>query len=521
MTSALRDYFRSAILIDDDLERASQAGEQLGAGDEPHAEPQTVDSPAETDETKGRGRNAAAVTEAFLRQDIVCGVVTPPSGDTEEQAERITQLARSTDILILDWFIPDDETTTLAALKRIKEQNSDRLIAVAIVSEQNRPGIVAQIGSELDLVNIDDRYLRDGQFLVMVYSKPTVREMDPPDPQRINDFSSLPGHILVDLDEAFEGLMPQFAFAGMNAIRDTMPSVLATFNRELDNGGILHRAMLPSHDEAGHQYCEVLLSEFADALDRAAVAEHWDSPEVEGKLDLGGLTNEAQVTRLQGSLSAMEPARFPRGEPVACLREALVNGMPEPDDTKAPSRVMRRLVDALPGFAPSNRALASLMCSMPIRRDVPHLGLGMIVQDPEDEYLLCVQPRCDSVRIDSQRPFPLVPLNVVTVFQFDRDLDVMFNDERNGYVAARFVKHPYRLRNPTFESSHDRVVIASAKDDAWWFVDTKCREYRAVARLRSDFAANAVHAIAGYLTRIGLDASEWLRRGGVHGDNAN
>ena len=513
MTSPLRNYFRSAILIDDDLERPTQAGESVGSGDEPYGEPQAADSPSEAEETPIRGRNAAAVTEAFLQKDIVCGVVTPPEGDTEAKAGRIAQLARSTDILILDWFIPHDEATTLTALRLIREQNNDRLVAIAILSEQNRSEIVSRIESELDLDNIDDRYLRQGQLLIMVYSKPSVSVLDPPDPQRVDKYEHLPRHILDDLDEAYVGLMPQFAFAGMNAIRDAMPEVLATFDNRLDSGGILHRAMLPLQDDAGHQFCEVLLSEFADALDRAAVAKEWSSEKVKSKLHLQNQTKEEKVKELQDSLAGTGQARFQGKGPEECLREALVNGMP--GDIKGLDKAMGRLVNSLPGFALSNQALASLMCSMPIRREVPQLDLGMIVQNPEKEYLLCVQPRCDSVRIKSQRAFPLVPLDVVTKFQFNSGLDVMFDDELGGYVAARFVKHPYRLHNPAFDSSNADVVVAGRREDAWWFTDTEGREYRAVARLRSDFAANALHAIAGYLTRIGLDASEWLRWGGV------
>ncbi|MXW57433.1 MAG: hypothetical protein F4124_03700 [Acidimicrobiia bacterium] len=515
MTTALRYYFRSALLIDDDLERPTQAGEPVGSGDELDSEPQVVDPPTEADEIPVRGHNAAAVTEAFLQKDIVCGVVTPPGGGTEDQAKRIAQLARSTDILILDWFIPHDETTTLAALKLIKEQSNDRLVAIAILSEQNRLEIVSQIGNELELDNFEDRYLRHGQLLIMVYSKPTVDKLEPPDPQRVDKYEDLPRHILTDLDEAYVGLMPQFAFAGMNAIRDAMPEVLATFGNHLDNGGILHRAMLPSQDDAGHQYCEVLLSEFADALDRASVAGEWKSSTVRDKLDLKDQTNDGQVEKLRNSLFAMDRERFQSMEPEECLREALVNGMPESDSTSALKTAMGRLVNSLPEFASSNRALASLMCSMPIRREVPQLDLGMIVQNQEKEYLLCVQPRCDSVRIEDRRAFPLVPLNVATEFSLNDGLDVMFNDELEGYVAARFVKHPFRLHNPTFNSTNAKIVIAERREDAWWFTDTEGRDYRAVARLRSDFAANALHAIAGYLTRIGLDASEWLRLGGV------
>lgn len=515
MMSPLQSYFRSAILIDDDLERPTQAGEPVGSGDEAYSEPQAVDPPSGADETPGRGRNAAAVTQAFLEVDIVCGVVTPPIGGTDVQAQRIADLARSTDILILDWFMPDDENTTLAALRLIKEQNKDRLVAIAILSEQDRSEIVSRIVSELGLENIEDRYLRQGQLLIMVYSKPSVPEMDPPDPQRVDKYEHLPHFILTNLDKAYKGLMPQFAFAGMNAIRDAMPEVLATFDDHLDNGGILHRAMLPSQDDAGHQYCEVLLSEFADALDRAAVAKQWDSDRVESNLHLEHQTNEEKVKELQNSLAAIDPERFKSKEPGDCLRDALVNGMPEPDDTKGLNKAMGRLVNSLPGFAPSNQALASLMCSMPIRREVPQLDLGMIVQNTVNEYLLCVQPRCDSVRIEERRAFPLLPLSVVTKFHFNSGLDVMFNDEFEGFVAARFVKHPYRLHNPTFKSTDAKIVIAERREDAWWFTDTEGRDYRAVARLRSDFAANALHAIAGYLTRIGLDASEWLRRGGV------
>ena len=328
--SALQKYFRSAILIDDDIERPVRTGGAVGSGDESYAEPApSLDTPDEAERLAGRGQNAVSVTEAFLARDIVCSVVTLPESESDDPVTRIAQLAHSTDILILDWFIPDDETATLASLKQIKNQSHDKLVAVAILSEQNRLGIVGRIEEELQLENCNDRYLRYRQLLVMVYNKPTVEVMDPPDPQRIDRYSDLPRHILADLDDAFVGLMPQFAFAGMNAIRNAMPNVLATFGCELDRGGILHRAMLPSQDDAGHQYCDVLLSEFADALDRAEVAEEWDSQAIEDNLELDDQANTDQIKKLRGSLSAMDSQRFPRDDPMVCLREALISGIPD------------------------------------------------------------------------------------------------------------------------------------------------------------------------------------------------
>ena len=520
--SALQKYFRSAILIDDDIERPVRTGGSVGSGDESYVEPQPgLDTPDETERLAGRGPNAASVTEAFLARDIVCSVVTLPKSESDDPVTRIAQLAHSTDILILDWFIPDDETTTLASLKQIKDQSHNKLVAIAILSEQNRLGIVGRIVEELQLENCDDRYLRHRQLLVMVYNKPTVEVMDPLDPQRIDNYSDLPQHILADLDDSFEGLMPQFAFAGMNAIRNAMPNVLATFGRGLDRGGILHRAMLPPQDDAGHQYCDVLLSEFADALDRAEVAEEWNGQAVEDNLELDGQTNSDQVEKLRDSLSAMDSQRFPRDDPTVCLREVLISGIPDSGSTKAHKNAVQRLVEALPGFTVSNQALASLMCSMPIRRDVPQLGLGMIVQDANAEYLLCVQPRCDSVRIAQERPFPLAPLSIVTKFSFDSGIDAMFEDDLNGYIAVQYTKHPYRLRNPSFKSNPEDVVVAHKTDDVWSFTDANEDSYRAVARLRPEFAAEALHAIAGQLTRIGHDTSEWLRRGGLGTSNAD
>ena len=517
MISALQKYFRSAVLIDDDIERPVRTGGSIGSGDEPYVEPQPIlDTPDETERIAGRGQNADSVTEAFLARDIVCSVTTLPKSEREDPVTRIARLAHSTDILILDWFIPYDERTTLDSLKQIKDQSHDRLVVVVILSEQNRLGIVGQIEEELQLDNCDDRYLRHRQLLVMVYNKPTVEVMDPPDPQRIDNYSDLPRHIMTDLDDAFVGLMPQFAFAGMNAIRDAMPTVLATFEQRLDLGGVLHRALLSPRNDAGHQFYDLLLREFADGLDHDAVAERWSDEAVDANLDLDGTIDVSETAKLQERLLSLDSERFKDMATTSCLREVLVHGMPQSDSGTVPGSAISRLVKSLPGFSDSNHALAALICSTPIRNEIPQLDLGVVLMDEHDKYLLCVQPRCDSVRISGRRRFPLVPLRVFPYSGNKRDVDIMFADGPDKYVAARFENRPHLMQNPEFESSTGNVVKAKQIDRECFFSDSEKRKYRAVTRLRPEFSNKALHALAGQLTRPGLDRSEWLSSGAIN-----
>ena len=64
------------------------------------------------------------------------------------------------------------------------------------------------------------------------------------------------------------------------------------------------------------------------------------------------------------------------------------------------------------GVKASNESLAVLMSSSSLGEAPPRLESGIVLKDEDHKYWLCIQPLCDSVRLDSSRAFPMLPITV-------------------------------------------------------------------------------------------------------------
>jgi hypothetical protein len=143
--------------------------------------------------------------------------------------------------------------------------------------------------------------------------------------------------------------------------------------------------------------------------------------------------------------------------------------------------------------------------------NVPQLTMGTIVKEMADDgpsYWICVQPRCDCVRIGSKRVFPFLPLKVTSEGNFDITLK-----EEDGYIRLLHRKKPYDLRMIKFEPlKRDNGVVTAKKDgENYYFQDTSRHKYIWVGELRRENAQRLSNQFAATLSRVGLDESEWLR----------
>ena len=157
---------------------------------------------------------------------------------------------------------------------------------------------------------------------------------------------------------------------------------------------------------------------------------------------------------------------------------------------------------------PSSEALAAMMSSSDFGQIPPRLELGVVLRDDSGKYWLCIQPLCDSVRLKSQRAFPMLRLH-----PDKQNPAAMIRSPENTPIPIRFDTAPHRLAMPEFEptSEHDAVAAGGQPSD-WRFRSVDGTEYRAVTRLRPALAAQAVQELTSAASRPGFDASEWLRR---------
>lgn len=510
--SAISDYFRTALLIDDRVAADYRALEQLGGGstrrlyEEPTSD---LHEPLAEDETPVR---PADLVRAFLASGVVCSVL-----ETEEEPSDLTQQvlkgALIADLLILDWLMPRANPMTIKAIDEVATKHPERLtVIVVFTGAHSLSGVVQRLIDECRFETIDEFVVRRNNTVVLVFGKPGPKltgHEDRRQPGR--SYRDLPEMICDDLDLIFKGLMPEFAFSGINALRESAPRILATFNEELDAGALIHRALLPDPDEAAMQFIRLLCSDMELALRDADVTRVWD---VDASSDaLARVAESSDAASLAATLrrSPKLTDDFEALDDDSLVKRAIADGFVRIGlGDSAISKAITDLEAAMAESRISSENLAVLMDSSGFGNTPPRLELGVVVRDAEERYWLCVQPLCDSVRLREPRAFPLIP---VCVDASKPEAMIRLSDGTPAGIS--FVTNLHQLVMVRFAPNDAKAVVAAGTSPNWYFTDEKGTRYCAITRLRPDLAAHVVHTLGAAATRIGPDQSEWLRRGGL------
>ena len=511
--TAIGEYFRTALLIDDRVEPDYRALEQLGIdqSDTPPSEPVSgLEEPPEEDETPVR---PSGLVSAFLAEGVVCSVVEP-SAESSDIVGMAQRGARIADLLILDWLLFGNASATVDAIRGISEQNKSRLRAIVVFTGAHSLSDVA--GRLVEDVGFegDDFVLRRGNTVVLVFGKPGPPLTGGEDRrQPSSDYRDLPRMIRDDLEMVFKGLMPEFAFRGINTLRESAPRILATFNSDLDAAALVHRALLPEPADAGPQFVRLLASDLEQALHDKRVGEIWDpesvrtyvehTPSSGSPAQLAQKLRSNQDVRNQGLLEDVESA-----DGLKLVRETIINGLSGVGmGDSAVQRAVSDLAVAV-GDAAANESLAVLMSSTSLGETPPRLELGVVLRSADGHYWLCIQPLCDSVRLEEVRAYPMLPLTLNPPRPA-----AMIRSPEGDTIPVGFESSPHRLAMPEFSPTHERAVIADGDPSNWHFTSEDGAQYRAITRLRPEVAAQAAHGLATAASRSGADVSEWMRRG--------
>jgi hypothetical protein len=159
----------------------------------------------------------------------------------------------------------------------------------------------------------------------------------------------------------------------------------------------------------------------------------------------------------------------------------------------------------------SNEAFAALMLLRTRYADYePSLTTGTIVRSETDEYLLCVLPACDSVRLKASRQFIFMPLAVVT--DNSKRFNLLVPTKGGGPpVRLRGSLRVYDVRTIDFAPNEAERVKAVATDGEDAFESVSQGPYTWVAELKMLKAQSFGQKLAEQLSRPGIDDPEWLR----------
>jgi len=534
-------FLQSAVIVDDQ----AYFGENLGL--EPRPElippqkrslrqdgPESGSTSADEETRASNSGNAAhrfdakKVIDSFAQQGIVCSVLRPEEEEKETLTDMLHKLAACADIVVIDWVLQGDNgEKALEMLTRVAGSSTAQLrLIVVYTGDQDIMGISQEIKrvlediAEASVQEEDEGFtMIFGATRIAVLAKPETKLPDEHQ-HRLVPFDGLADRVTEEFTAMTASLISNVVLESLAQVRRNTHKILSQFSLDLDAPYLTHRALLVTPDEAEDLLTALVAEELQAILEETHVGNKagadvigaWIEARKDNGVDFTLTVEDGNdlITVITGDTV------------VALLRKGIEDTVKGMDCiSKGKKKKILRDVHKLPLTSMFHADVASSECldeklafvtSMrSYYENVPQLTMGTIVKEmanDEPSYWVCIQPRCDCVRIGSKRVFPFLPLKVTSDGNFDITLK-----EGDRYVRLLHKKKPYDLRMIKFEPlKRDNGVVTAKKDgEVYCFQDTSRHKYIWVGELRRETAQRLSNQFAATLSRVGLDESEWLR----------
>ena len=485
--------------------------------------PITDSADGPVDDARSLPLDSKPLIGGFADLGLVCSVLNPSRAELEMggiSGSSVVKAARRADIVILDWRIEDSYgEVTLDIFREILagDVGGPRLRLVAIYTgERVLPTILKRVKDTLSDYAQDcpmeepvPYVVSKGPIRVAIIPKP--RSGTPEVPSIPEE--ALPDHLVNEFVSMTKGILRNVALEGLAALRDHVPKVIAKFNSDLDPAYLGHRILLPNPVDAEDHIVEVLGAELLSILEERRPSNMASYDHISAWLDEKLQANEIDIespTRISG-----------QNNPLEMRLELVEKGIDNVTDTVPGKPKLRELAATMfskdtemakssdLGFA----ALLGLKTHYPAT--APKLTLGTVVRGKEESgdwrYFMCLQPKCDAVRLKGDTGFPFLKLSISN--DSSRFGCVILNAEGDK-VYLDVDETPGKLLVLSFTPNSDvgGEVIASHSSGGVCFLDVKGDEYEWVAALKDEHALDVADKVAKKLARPGPNHSEWLRR---------
>ncbi|TAJ40110.1 MAG: hypothetical protein EPO55_10230 [Reyranella sp.] len=480
------------------------------------------------------------LVNAAMDLGLICSVVRPPKGKSIKA--KVGSAATRADIVCLDWELHGDggesATQIIAEILRSDEKRSGRLRLIAIYTgDMNNNQILDKVFNALPKSYRDRHDLtksnvciesNHGLRIVCLFKAHGVQLTDSRQERQVKE-RDLPDRLQREFALLAGGLLSNVALATIASIRDSTHHVLAKMTKAVDAPYFHHRSILPMVSDAEEYSVDVVLSDLKSEIDKHGVAQRYAGPEAiaariremaQGATTFrlhynsGGKAKDFDVSvddtiRLITDGNIATHAKIVGGTKPSI--KAFERGMCSlfTTDAKAAQVVMRQFA-ALTGVRahPGSHLYRS-------GKQLPQLGLGTVLRDEKDRYLLCLQASCDAVRVRRKRAgFLFVPLarddeiaeHFVPVLMHDRKVEFI-GLSTPGTAYAELFSIPF---DPN-ETSQTVVARKLKRRRGLFFVAANNKAYRWIADLKQRRALRTAQRLGQSMGRMGFDEFEPFR----------
>lgn len=525
------DFLQTAVIIDDQAYPADESKDVIPENIEPMVHEladltdEEVPSPS-TVATALEGNNpidTKGLVRAFAGRGIVCAVIDPPKDPGKFQ---LAAACRSADIAIVDWYLYDLSGEYAKTLIRHLIEDAEarypyqfRLILI-YTTEQNLEEIRDKIATMLNgfgrgvtPLRVEGTALRWGSWRFVVLAKPGTDVGSHLASYEV-PYADLADRAIYEFARAVCGLVPNTALRAISSVRANTHRLIGRLSKELDAPFLTHRALLPNPSDAEELLVTLITSEFQAILEDEEVGQCASLAWVQAWIEACDLPFPIDIKYGSVSIGLKEAVDLARLLEIGAkkhIEESALSGTKRKKAIKQLGELNLTRVLADAGDDVSLDELFALFTTQRPHygRKPPLLTLGSILKaeaTKTDEYWLCIQPRCDSVRVKTSRPFLFLPLEISA-----NDSFCTVAAEQDKIVRLRRQRKPYEIRSFVFSATTEGVVRARQENDRFVFVTNGGKKLTWLGQLRNAIAQNVAHDVSTRLSRVGVNASEWLR----------
>ena len=366
----------------------------------------------------------------------------------------------------------------------------------------------------------DGLAITKGPVRAAVFAKENAPTLPPDLADRRVAFDELPARLRREFAALTTGLVTSVALSALAALRDDTHRILKVLNPSLDAAYLGHRSALPVPADAEDLAVALVSAEVASVIEDHDVGMEvneealflWLDQPHDPPLKLGelaGLTGKDRPSTdqvrlmLSGGLGTEEGLMAVKGLGTASKGQW----------NQVKKRATLVFAQTMESADESEAALVQcLTLKTTYTRPERMLKLGTIILAPGNQYLVCVQPVCDSVRLQAEvRAFPFLKLRlqdseklrshyIVPGPQSGEWRRLLLNTNPRDIVIVRF--------KPL--AGNDTIRAAGA-GNKYVFKDTSRKIYRWVGQLKPEFAQKVAVDLAQEFAQVAVNEAEMLR----------
>lgn len=532
------EYINSIIFIDDNI-FFPEHNEAVPGGGNSHADTTSIDE---------FPLNADSISKSFARFGIPCSFL---KYDNRGETDSIVKLLRRSDVGIIDWrIIIDDFQSSEALLEKAEEvvedtgagrgEEAKRLIKQFIKCDPDCPKliIIYTADSSEDIINLlglengvshnDNTWVsNNGMLRIVVWYKEERESSRMPDGKSgyIVKHDLFPQKVIDEFALLHKGILPCIALKIINEIRQNSKMLLGRYNGSLDPAFIIHRAMSDNPIASNSIILDSILTSIESFIDYSNVDRD--------VIDKESLSDWVDVQRY--SEIELAPNKEKKSVKIKTTNDVRKNWIIEgfiPTLGHDASIGQYLKNNSVMAFTPEQYhnpyfkeefSINTLHKSHFCNEDKIHnLSLGSVVMSSnngKNDYLICIQQKCDSVRLgkDEVRKFLFLPLKVIENNKIDNtpyDLICRLEPDSNNFLYFKINQsNSFNLHVIEFKQYDKNTEISTRVDDNGkpYFEDVNSKCYYWLFDLKDAKAQSIINNFASKISRVGLNEYEWLR----------